>query len=88
MSKRQRNKTSSTTEKKSRLVFKRESLSEIIETEIPSSKHRQGIKIEDIFIYRETDNVCSICSEANALSEFTSDKKVEQGEIGLPKVAF
>jgi hypothetical protein len=51
---------------------KKEWLSEILETEIPSAKHRQKAKIGDIFIHRETDDVCSICSEANALSDFTS----------------
>jgi hypothetical protein len=45
-------------------------------TEIPYSKHRQKVTTGDIFIHRETNEVvCSICSEANALSEFTSGKK-------------
>jgi hypothetical protein len=57
-------------------MFKREWLSEITETEIPSLKHRQKVKIGDIFIHRETnDIICSICSEANALTEFTSGKQ-------------
>jgi hypothetical protein len=56
-------------------MFKKEWLSEMIETKIPSSKHRQKAKIGDIFIHWETDDVCSICSEVNALSEFTSGKK-------------
>jgi hypothetical protein len=38
MSKRKRNKISSSTKKKSCLMFKKEWLSEITETEIPSSK--------------------------------------------------
>jgi hypothetical protein len=73
MSKRGRNETTSSTKKKSCSVLRNEWLSE---TEIQSYKHRQTVKIADIFINRETHYVvCSICSEANALSEFTSGKK-------------
>jgi hypothetical protein len=46
---------------------KKKQLSEIIEIEILSLKHRQKVNIRDIFIRQEIDDVvCSICSEANA----------------------
>jgi hypothetical protein len=57
-------------------MFKKEWIFKITETEIPSLKHRQKVKIGDIFIHRKTDDViCSICSEAHDLSEFSSGKK-------------
>jgi hypothetical protein len=50
-------------------MFKKEWLLKLNETEILFSKHRQNIKIGDILIHRETnDVVCSICYEANTLS--------------------
>jgi hypothetical protein len=69
MSNKKRNKTSSSTKKKSCSMLKKEWLSEIIETKIPSSKHRQKVKDwRETFINPETDDVVrSICSEANAL---------------------
>jgi phage terminase large subunit-like protein len=67
-------------------MHKKEWLSEITETEIPSLKHRQKVKIWDILIHRETDYViCSVCSEANALSEFTSGKNWNEWKLDYLK---
>jgi hypothetical protein len=67
MSKRKRNESTSSTKKKSCLMLKNEWFSKITEMEILSLKHRQKVKLGDIFIHRETnDIICSICSETNA----------------------
>jgi hypothetical protein len=54
----------------------------IIGTETWSSEPRQKVKVGDILIHRETSGVlCSICSEADALSEFTSGKKWNEWKL-------
>jgi hypothetical protein len=79
------NETSGSTKKKSCWIFEKEWLPEIISTEVPSSKHRQEVKIGDIFIHRETDDVlCSIFSEANV----SPIVKSERVETGLPRAEF
>jgi hypothetical protein len=60
-------------------MFEKERLSKANETEILSSESRQKVKIGDVLVHRETDNVCSIFSQANALSQFTSGKSRTSG---------
>jgi hypothetical protein len=46
-------------------------------------KHRQKVKIGDIFIHQETNGVvCSICFETYALNEFVSGKNWNELKMG------
>jgi hypothetical protein len=75
MSKRKRNKTSRFANKNFVRCSKKNGFPR-------SLKQKSCLRTTDIFINREADDVvCSICSEANALSEFTSDKKWDEWKL-------
>jgi hypothetical protein len=79
MSKRKINDTSgSKKEEILSVVQKKACLSEIIETN----------PVFETFIHLETGDLCSVCSDADVLSEFTSSKKVQRKETGLHKAVF
>jgi len=66
--------------------FKEEWLSELIETSVVSSSNKQMVRLGDIFTYNAAGAVvCTICSNANTKSEFSTGKKWDEWKLDYLK---
>ena len=65
--------------------FKDEWLSELIETDVVSSSEKQRVRIGDIFKYNAGVVVCTICSNANTQSEFSTGKTWKEWKLDYLK---
>jgi hypothetical protein len=62
--------------KKCSSKFKTEWLSELVETELPTSAETIRTKLGDIFVYRDStdDVVCQLCQQARTVGDFSTGK--------------
>ena len=65
--------------------LKEEWLSKLIETDVMSSSDKPRVRISDIFTYIAGAVVCSICSNVNTPSEFSTGKKWKEWKLNYSK---
>jgi len=77
----------SSAKKKSAANFKTEWLSELVETDTPTTKTKAPTKLGDIFTYRSKsdDVVCLYCKDAHASGDFATGKRWDDWKIDYLK---